>query len=473
MADQDMSPERTRAYYQLREAEQHAARGHLKEAIEKARDALQEDPTYIEVRHWIAQQYEKAGEARKAAAEYQDIIHAARDDAEAWSRLRALDPQAADRLDRLHNIAPDPFVAQRSTADLGDDLDDLAGISDEFPSDQTEEPFFPIHEPGGEEADSLEDISDTDAVRAMVGEETPAAAPVEADDMAAAAAPEPAPVAAGGTPPWLYEEDLQYREIMARDRFVSGIMQQVVDFWADNDTWDTAISGLAHLDKHRHQAVFTAFSQASAALGAPAWNLFFSPERRVVPTILRGDPACAAVTTGIMNMFKPPELLFVAGRMTAHLVAGHAPYLQIAMLVLDRTPRTITDVETDMMELLRTQHSGILGLHRDERQKLAAICHAWQMRAELSADRGGLICCRDLEAACNAIAKGCCPDARAAEMTTHQSLRDKLRGQDLNQLMAIPPKEDPVRSEGYGIYRIRMLRWWAGTDQGKQLLGLA
>jgi len=193
----------------------------------------------------------------------------------------------------------------------------------------------------------------------------------------------------------------------------------------------------------------------------------------VVPSILRGDPASAAVTTGIMNVFKPAEIMFVAGRLTAHLAAGHVPYLQIATLVLDRTPRTITDVETDMIELLRHKHSGVLGLHRDERQKLAAICHAWQMRAELSADRGGLLCNRDLDAACNAIAKGCCPDSRAAEMTTYQSMRDKFKGQDLNELMAIPPKEDPLRSEGYGLYRIRMLRWWAGTDQGKQLLGLA
>lgn len=471
MADQDMSPERTRAYYQLREAEQHAARGRLKEAIEKARDALQEDPTYTEARHWIAQQYEKAGDVHRAVTEYQDILHADRDDAEAWARLRALDPQAADRLERLHNIAPDPFVAQRSTAELGDDLDDLAGLSDEFPAEQAEEPFFPTHEPGVEAADSLEEISGTDAVQALVGDEKPAAAPVAADDMEEAATAELAPAA--GPPAWLYEEDLQYREIMARDEFVAGVMQDVVEFWADNDTWDTAISGLAHLDKNRHQSVCSAFAQASATMGTPTWELYFSPERRVVPTILRGDPACAAVTTGIMNSFKPPELLFVAGRLTAHLAAGHVPYLQIAMLVLDRTPRTITDVETDMMELLRTKHSGILALHRDERQKLGAICHAWQLRAELSADRGGLICCRDLDAACNAIAKGTCPDARTAEMTTYQSLREKLKGQDLNQLMAIGPKEDPLRSEGYGIYRIRMLRWWAGTDQGKQLLGLA
>jgi tetratricopeptide (TPR) repeat protein len=468
MGNEGMSPERTRAYYRLHEAEQQAAKGHLKEAIGIARDALEHDPTYLEVRHWIAQQYEKAGEPRKAAVEYQEIIHASRDDEEAWQHLRRLDPAAADRLDRLHNIAPDPFVMQRAGSDLGDDLDDLTGLADESSDGPAEEPFYPIHDPAAGETDSLAEISGTDAVQPLVGGAEVAVPAAEAEPQGAAAAP-----AAAGPPAWLYEEDLQYRDRLAQDAFVSGVLPRVVDFWEDTGAWDRSITGLAHLDKRRHEVVYLVFKTAAELFGTEPWELFFSPERRMVPSILRGGPAVVSVTTGMMNTMKPPELQFVAGRLTAHLLAGHVSFLQVVTLVLERTPRSITDVETDIMELLRRKHSGVLGLHRDERKQLGAVCHAWQMRAELSADRGGLICCRDLEAACNAIAKGCCLDSNAAELATWQALREKLKGQDLNQLIAIPTKEDPVRNEGYGFYRIRMLRWWAGTDQGQQLLGLA
>ena len=128
MADQELSAERIQAAHRFREAEHQAAKGHLKEAIDLARDALEADPTFLEVRHWIAQQYEKSGDSRKAGIEYLEILHANHDDAVAWERLRALDPAAAERLERLHNIAPDPFVTQRTAAVDDADLDDLAGL---------------------------------------------------------------------------------------------------------------------------------------------------------------------------------------------------------------------------------------------------------------------------------------------------------------------------------------------------------
>ena len=125
-----------------------------------------------------------------------------------------------------------------------------------------------------------------------------------------------------------------------------------------------------------------------------------------------------------------------------------------------------------MVDLLNDQHVGWdASLNRDDRQKLGALCHAWQQRAELSADRAGLMCSGDIEAACNGIAKTVVLDSTEAQRTSWRALMDKYKGQDVGQLAAIPPKEDPVRNEGYGVYRIQMLRWWAGTEDGKRLLG--
>jgi hypothetical protein len=81
------------------------------------------------------------------------------------------------------------------------------------------------------------------------------------------------------------------------------------------------------------------------------------------------------------------------------------------------------------------------------------------------------LCCKDLEAACDAIAKTVASDAAAAQTITWRALVEKYNGQDAAQLAAIAPKEDPVRHEGYGVYRIQMLRWWAKTPAAKALLG--
>jgi len=150
------------------------------------------------------------------------------------------------------------------------------------------------------------------------------------------------------------------------------------------------------------------------------------------------------------------------------LLVGHVPFIQMTMLTLERTPRSITDVEIDMLELLKHEHSGWdAGVHREDRIKLGALCHAWQQRGELTADRGGLLCCGHLETACNAIARMVSSDSSTAATTNWKTLVEKYKGQDAGQLAAIPAKEDPSRHEGYGVYRIQMLRWWANSPAGK------
>jgi len=199
--------------------------------------------------------------------------------------------------------------------------------------------------------------------------------------------------------------------------------------------------------------------------------MYVCPERRMVCCITRGDPPTISLTTGVMNTLSHAEQVFAIGRFSAMVAAGHVAYLQMAMLTLERSPRSITDVEIDMLELLKHHHGGWdAGVHREDRLKLGALAHAWQQRAELSADRGGLTACRDLEAALNGIAKTTAHDATAASTLTWKALLEKHKGEDPAALAAIPPKEDPSRHEGYAVYRIQMLRWWAKTPAGQAYL---
>ena len=84
MANDEMSVERRAAYYKFREAQQAASHNRLDEAIGLAHDALEEDPTYTEVRHWMAELYVQHGQTRKASAVYQEILHEDREDQKAW-----------------------------------------------------------------------------------------------------------------------------------------------------------------------------------------------------------------------------------------------------------------------------------------------------------------------------------------------------------------------------------------------------
>lgn len=491
MTTDAMSPERTRAFYKFKEAEHQAARHHYDQAISLAREALDIDPEFVDVRHWIAGLYVRLEQPRKASLEYQEILHANRDDTVAWARLREVDAAAADRLERLHDIAPDPFVVQR-TADnaVSGDLDDLGGLGDEFLPEE-EEVLLPSH--GGAEAlDSLEDLDGTDAVRGLLQSDVGAVplgaagsgggAAADLDDLDATdlaapaepalAAPEPNAVPMIAPPSeWAYEEDTKYRLKLDNHPVYSRLLPRIKEFWNDTDRWDLAISGSVHLDHSRHPEIVAVVREVESRLGAPQWTLYVCPERRMVCCITRGNPPTISLTTGVINALQRREQLFAIGRYTSMLVAGHVAYHQMAMLTLERSPRSITDVEIDMLELLKNHHSGWdTGVHREDRMKLGALCHAWQQRAEITADRGGLLCCGDLDVACNGIAKTVAADSNAAATATWKGLVEKYKGQDAAQLAAIPPKEDPARHEGYAVYRIQMLRWWAHTAEGKALL---
>jgi len=462
MATDDVSPERTRAYYKFKEAEQQALKHHEEQALQLAQDAMEIDPTYMEVRFWVASLYRRQDKLRRASLVYQEILHQDRDEAKAWAMLREVDPAAADRLERLHDIAPDPFVTTRTGDGAGDDLDDLAGLADEFAADEPEEELVGTHDMA---LDDLDDLLDTGGVKAGLEAEVGSITGVQPAHEAEAAP------AAAGPPDWLYEEDLKYRDKMAQQPSYAKLLPEVIAFWKEDARWDTAISGSVHFDPKRHPGVLEVCREVEGRLGAPEWELCLCPERRMISCVTRGAPPTLSLTTGCINTLTHEELLFMIGRFTAMVVAGHVAFIQMTMLTLERDSRTITDVETDMLQLLKDHHGGWdAGVRREDRMKLGQLCHAWQQRAELSADRGGLICCGDLDIACKAIARLTAPDARAAETVTAQSLVDKFAGQDVAQLAAIPPKEDPARNEGYALYRIKMLRWWAKTPAGQACL---
>jgi Zn-dependent protease with chaperone function len=100
------------------------------------------------------------------------------------------------------------------------------------------------------------------------------------------------------------------------------------------------------------------------------------------------DDPFIVVTTGLLDLMDEQELRFVVGHETAHILSGHAVY------------RTMLDILTRLATRVAWIPLGYIGL-----RAIVAGLEEWHRKSELSADRGGLLCGQDPEAAMRALMK--------------------------------------------------------------------
>jgi len=456
--DGEMSIERKAAELAFAKAREELQRGHTPQAIDLARDALMEDPTHLDVRRWLAQLYEGMEETTRASRELQELIHANREDEEAWEALRRVDQAAAARLERLHDIAPDPFVATRKPV-----TDDIFGDMGTDEEEEEEEELAT----GDTEGMELEAVG----VESEQAEDEGVEVSEVAEEAVPEAAEEAPPAPTEAQVPWAFEQDYEFRRRLMARGGVASIVEKLNDMADDYDAWETALVGCAHLDKERWGHVHELAEELSGFFGVQPPVLFMAPERRMMPAVIGGDPVMMALTTGMINALSEVGLRFMMGRLMAYIALSDIVYHHITTIVLQRTPTSMTDVEEALTDLLvRTTLGWDVGVSREDAIKTGKIAHAWQQRAVLSADRAGLLACKDLDAACLVIAQGTARDSDKAAQMKLADFVAEYKGQDPRQLAATSEKEDPLRSSRYGAYRILMLRWWAATDQYGQLV---
>ncbi len=434
--DQEMSVARKAAEMLMGKAREELDHRHHRHAIELAREALEEDPSHLQVRHWIARIYEDTDELVRASREYQEIIRANAEDEDAWEGLRRVDGPTAERLSRLHGVAEDPFLARREGAD-DDDL--FTAIGDEEDEEDEEE-----------------------------YEEAP-----DEPEVAAEEEPAPSPAAAPQGPPWAHEQEAEFRQrLLARDN-ISTILQALEDMRPDADAWEPVFGKCVHMDSERHAGVKQTFNELSEFFGVESPELFMSAERRMVPSFFGHDPLVVSITTGMLSAYNTEvEFRFAVARILADLVIEDLDCQNVRITVLQRTPTGATDVEEALAALLDRKCAGWdIGVPREEMIMTRKLAHAWEQRVVLSCDRAGLLACGDLDAACLAIAKATVRTADLAEEMTLDEFVAEYRDQDPRQLAAIDEKQCPLRSGPYSAYRILMLKWWAGTQQYAQLSG--
>ncbi|MBC7287753.1 MAG: hypothetical protein H5T86_06855, partial [Armatimonadetes bacterium] len=405
----------------------------------------------------------------------QEIIHRNKNDDDAWAALERVDPAAAQRLRRVAEIAPDPFVARRkrSAEELAglEDMDEIADVA-RSPVGVSEENFVPTD-------DHEELIAEIEEVAAEP-EETPLRTgqgrdliewEEEADD-AAAPAHENAHASAIDPSMWQHEQDQPYRAKMDQDELLSTVLRAVRESWQEPGSWQPVLDTVAHASHTTYKQLWDAAEAARSVLGGPEPVCLIAPEGSPHALPLREPETEIAVHTGLLRAMTPAQLVFCLGRCLGMFLAGHVPYFHATLMATDRPARVLGACEQAAKEFLWDLIGSWFESHaKPLRQHAAALAHAWQLRCELSCDRAGLLACGNLEAACDAIARMTARTAAQASQLSWRSLVTKYKDHDAGKLAAIPVEEDPRYSERYAVYRIRMLRWWFTTDQYKNLAG--
>lgn len=460
MAMDDVSPQRKVAMFKFHQAEQEMSRGHVDRGLQLAREAIREDPTYLDAHLWLAQRFVAMDEPRKASHELETVLHADPKNEVAWQLMEQVDPASANRLRRLQSIAPDPFVVQNraplteDVAEIEDYVDDDEPVDfggdggDPFLAGDVDESVIGTWGDDEEEEGDYEEEGEGDEVAESTG------------------------AGANSAPHfWEYEQDRQFLAKWEAEPVIAEAVVKIQELWKDIEAWDYVLNLCAHANPSLHEKIFQAAKKASERLGVEMPELFVFPERCMHPVLIKDQPPLLAVPTGVLRAMTPDEALFQIGREIGHLNTGYLAQMQMVKIVTNRKAQLVGDLASTLRDFLGgTVKYWDAQLSRDEIDRLKKLGHAWQQRCELTADRAGLVCCGDVVVACTAIAKTTAKSIDEASTMTVGAFLKQFEHEDVGKLAAIPVEESPSRNPRYAAYRIHMLKWWATTPAGMNVL---
>ena len=139
------------------------------------------------------------------------------------------------------------------------------------------------------------------------------------------------------------------------------------------------------------------------------------------------------ITSGLVDLLSDEELMFTVGHELGHIKAGHVLYTVLA--------RNIASIVTAIGQ-------ATLGLGSLLGQGLVVALHDWYRKAELTADRAGLLCVQDLDPCLSTMMKLAGGGGRLwDEMDKHEFLRQ------------IDDYDDADRSTVNRAYKMWLTAW--------------
>lgn len=427
MSDEHVSSERKLAQMKMREALKVAEGRHPERGVEMMLQVIEMDPKFLEPRMWLAEFYLVNDRKAMAVSQYEEMLHIEPKNTEVSDKLREVDSVAADKLERLQNVAPDPFITT-SRATASGDFDDF---DDDDPGDDDETAGVPFG------AHAVSDIFEEDEPEEDVYYE---------------------PL------PWEHEQEREYRDKLdASDAFIK-LLNGYADLWYDTTAWDEALADCSEAD----QAVADANERACAALGAETTRVLLANEWLRIPLAAPVETPTIIIGVRAPEVFTEAELVFWLAWANHTLLGGAAEYAWPCEEALPHTGRI-----SDLGMSFGTAAAGRIegwdeGLSEDDLGKLTRNCQAWEMRAVMSADRAGILAVGEEAVARRAIAGGSVDPKHAATVTTTQFL-GLFRAKEVKELSRITIKTNPWFDPQYAAYRSHFLRYWATTDDYKRL----
>jgi hypothetical protein len=430
------SAQRKTARMKMRDAQRLFEGKHPEQGVEMMKEVLELDPEFVEPRKWLADYYAKAGKDRLAISQYEEMLRIEPDNQELWEGLRQIDPVTADKLQRLRNAAPDPFVAEGKGVDMSD-LDDFDD------------------EPEADEPEQDEDAAGAPFMGAPANDDDLFIGDDDADVYE--------PLA------WDHEQDAEFREQVEQNPGFQDVMDGCSLFWEDPQGWSHLLGearapadcGWDMLDELGPAAAADLHSQIPTILVTSGHAKCPIPMPLKNPTLVLSETQQFALGN--------QEVLFALGMGTHGLLKDNAKIVWGCQVIAER------ELDCELRErVLHNASEFTVGwdqsMPREEVKRIRRLCHAYELRAVLSADRAGLIACGNISSSLRAIA-ALVADEGDGMTATPEGLLEEFSDVPPGELAAIPLARDPWTDRQYAAYRIQMLRWWATTDEFKKIKG--
>lgn len=182
---------------------------------------------------------------------------------------------------------------------------------------------------------------------------------------------------------YAYAGDLRVRAALDTLRPVTLAVEASIRFW--NAVGKNKLLGRAvRVSDRQFPKLRDIADVCGKALDVPVPPLYVSPELKGIEArTFGGEDAVVMVSAAFMDYLSPEEMTFVIGRELGHVQNGHTLYLTAVYF--------LTKVKNPVLRL--------------GAQPAAIALKGWTRRAEITADRAGLMCVRDLEPARSALAK--------------------------------------------------------------------
>jgi len=138
--------------------------------------------------------------------------------------------------------------------------------------------------------------------------------------------------------------------------------------------------------------------QAAGTLGIPVPDLYagqLGVPVGAIFTVGTDEQSFIFVETTYEHLAKREEMLFVIGHECGHIHNHHVTYRTLAFVLL----------EGGKSAALKREHPTMKAVADALELFVGTALAAWSRRAELTADRAGLICCRDLETSQRALVR--------------------------------------------------------------------